>query len=141
MVRTGLLASHEGKRGDPDHGRGHHPARDHRPTLLWAPAHNRFVLVAILATLWTGAIGFVDDYLKVVEGKPRGLVARWKLVGQVHLRARARRLSCLLRRWSPGTILPATATVLPFVKYTLVSFPPVVYVLFVTFVVTGSATR
>ena len=52
------------------------------PTLLWAPLTNRFVVVAMLSTLWMGCIGFLDDYLKIVQGKSRGLVARWKLAGQ-----------------------------------------------------------
>ena len=37
----------------------------------------------MLAMLWMGGIGFIDDYLKIVEGKSRGLVAKWKLAGQV----------------------------------------------------------
>src|SRR2546427_9900831 len=52
------------------------------PTLLWARLDSRYVLVAMGATLWMGAIGFVDDYLKIVRGKSQGLVARWKLAGQ-----------------------------------------------------------
>jgi phospho-N-acetylmuramoyl-pentapeptide-transferase len=108
------------------------------PTLLWAPLDNRFVVVALVALLWTGAIGFLDDYLKVVEGKSRGLVAKWKLVGQVVF---GLALALFLLQWpvvQPSTI-PATATTLPFLKYTLVVFAPVVYVLFVTVVVTGSS--
>ena len=53
------------------------------PTLLWAPLTNRFVVVAMLSILWMGCIGFLDDYLKIVQGKSRGLVAKWKLAGQV----------------------------------------------------------
>ena len=37
----------------------------------------------MLSTLWMGCIGFLDDYLKIVQGKSRGLVAKWKLAGQV----------------------------------------------------------
>jgi phospho-N-acetylmuramoyl-pentapeptide-transferase len=138
VVRTGLLASHEGKRGTPTMGGVIILLSTLVPTLLWAPLTNRFVLVAILATLWTGAIGFVDDYLKVVEGKPRGLVARWKLIGQSTFGV-ALGAYLIFYPVVPETTLPATATVLPFVKYTVVLFLPVVYVLFVTFVVTGSS--
>ncbi len=138
VVRTGLLASHEGKRGTPTMGGVIILFSTLVPTLLWAPLTNRFVLVAILATLWTGAIGFVDDYLKVVEGKPRGLVARWKLIGQSTFGV-ALGAYLIFYPVVPETTLPATATVLPFVKYTVVLFVPVVYVLFVTFVVTGSS--
>jgi len=138
VVRTGLLANHEVKRGTPTMGGFIILLATVVPTLLWAPLTNRFVLVAILATLWTGAIGFLDDYLKVVQGKPRGLVARWKLIGQMTFGI-ALGLYLWLQPVVPETTLPATATVLPFLKYTVVLFLPVAYVGFVTFVVTGSS--
>lgn len=58
VVRPGLLASHEAKRGTPTMGGLIILLATVVPTLLWAPLTNRFVVVAILATLWTGAIGF-----------------------------------------------------------------------------------
>jgi phospho-N-acetylmuramoyl-pentapeptide-transferase len=138
VVRTGLLATHDEKRGTPTMGGLIILVSTVVPTLLWAPLTNRFVVVAILAMLWTGAIGFVDDYLKVVQGKPRGLVARWKLVGQCSFGI-ALGLYLWLSPVVPTTTLPATATVLPFLKYTVVIFVPLVYVGFVTFVVTGTS--
>ncbi len=138
VVRPGLLASHEAKRGTPTMGGLIILLATVVPTLLWAPLTNRFVVVAILATLWTGAIGFLDDYLKVVQGKPRGLIARWKLVGQCSFGI-ALGLYLWLQPVVPETTLPSTATVLPFVKYTVVLFLPLVYVGFVTFVVTGTS--
>jgi len=138
VVRSGLLATHEVKRGTPTMGGLIILLATVVPTLLWAPLTNRFVLVAILATLWTGAIGFVDDYLKVVQGKTRGLVARWKLAGQCSFGI-ALGLYLWLQPVVPETTLPSTATVLPFVKYTVVLFLPMLYVGFVTFVVTGTS--
>ncbi len=138
VVRTGLLANHEVKRGTPTMGGFIILLATVVPTLLWAPLTNRFVLVAILATLWTGAIGFLDDYLKVVQGKPRGLVARWKLIGQMTFGI-ALGLYLWLQPVVPETTLPATASVLPFLKYTVVLFLPITYIGFVTFVVTGSS--
>ena len=138
VVRTGLLATHEIKRGTPTMGGFIILLATVIPTLLWAPLTNRFVMVAILATLWTGAIGFLDDYLKVVQGKPRGLVARWKLAGQCSFGI-ALGLYLWLQPVVPETTLPSTATVLPFVKFTVVLFVPLLYVGFVTFVVTGSS--
>jgi len=49
------------------------------PTLLWADLSNPFVWIAVLATLAFGAIGFADDYLKVVHRRNLGLTARAKL--------------------------------------------------------------
>jgi phospho-N-acetylmuramoyl-pentapeptide-transferase len=138
VIRAETLASHQGKRGTPTMGGLIILLATIIPTLLWAPLTNRFVLVALLATLWTGAIGFLDDYLKIVEGKSRGLVAKWKLAGQCLF---GLALGFYLLNWpvvSPAT-LPASATTLPFFKYTFVKFVPLLYVLFVTFVVTGTS--
>ncbi len=51
-------------------------------TLLWADLGNRYVWVTLLVTLLFGAIGWVDDYRKVVERNPRGLPGRWKYFWQ-----------------------------------------------------------
>lgn len=53
------------------------------PTLLWGDLTNPAVLLCLLGTVWMGAIGFVDDYLKVVKKRPKGMIGRVKLVGQV----------------------------------------------------------
>ena len=52
------------------------------PTLLWADLTNRFVWIAIAATLAFAAIGFADDYLKVIHRRNLGLTARAKLLYQ-----------------------------------------------------------
>lgn len=51
-------------------------------TLLWSDLRNPYVWVVLLVTLWFGAIGWVDDYRKVIEKNPRGLPARWKYFWQ-----------------------------------------------------------
>jgi len=138
VIRAEGLASHQGKRGTPTMGGLIILLATVIPTLLWARLDIRFTMVAVFATLWTGAIGFVDDFLKIVEGKSRGLVARWKLVLQVVFGVA---LGLYLLHWPvvpPGTV-PETATTLPFFKYTIVRFIPWVYVAFVTFVVSGTS--
>ncbi|MBZ0160718.1 MAG: phospho-N-acetylmuramoyl-pentapeptide-transferase [bacterium] len=52
-------------------------------TLLWANLTNRFVWLALLCTVWMGAVGFIDDYLKVASKNSRGLSVRGKLLWQV----------------------------------------------------------
>ncbi len=52
------------------------------PTLLWADLSNRFVWIAVMSTLVYGAIGFADDYLKVVHRRNLGLSGRAKLAYQ-----------------------------------------------------------
>jgi len=51
-------------------------------TLLWSDLGNRFVWIVLGVTLSFGAIGWVDDWRKVVEKNPRGLPARWKYFWQ-----------------------------------------------------------
>ena len=51
-------------------------------TLLWADLRNRFVWVVLLVTIGFGAIGWIDDYRKVVDRNPKGLSARQKLFWQ-----------------------------------------------------------
>ena len=49
------------------------------PTLLWADLSNRFIWIAVFATCAFGAIGFADDYTKVVNRRNLGLTAKAKL--------------------------------------------------------------
>ena len=51
-------------------------------TLLWADLANRFVWLAMGVMTGCGAVGFYDDYLKLVVGNSRGLAARWKYFWQ-----------------------------------------------------------
>ena len=53
------------------------------PTLLWGDLTNRNVWILMLSTLAFGAIGFADDYMKVVKKRSLGLSARRKLWGQI----------------------------------------------------------
>lgn len=53
------------------------------PTLLFAKLHNVYVITMILATVWLGTIGFIDDYIKVFKKNKEGLKGRFKVVGQI----------------------------------------------------------
>ena len=53
------------------------------PTLLWSDLSNPFVWLAMVSTIVFGAIGFADDYIKVVRRRSLGLTARAKLTYQV----------------------------------------------------------
>jgi phospho-N-acetylmuramoyl-pentapeptide-transferase len=53
------------------------------PTLLWTNLRNRFVWLVLLSTLAYGAIGFADDYIKIVKKRSLGLTAREKLSFQI----------------------------------------------------------
>lgn len=55
------------------------------PTLLFANITNVYVILMIVTTLWMGAIGFLDDYIKVFRKNKEGLAGKFKVVGQVGL--------------------------------------------------------
>jgi len=55
------------------------------PTLLWADVKNGYVVLILVVTVWLGVVGFLDDYLKVVKKKPKGLIEEYKLVGQISI--------------------------------------------------------
>mgnify|MGYP001223697376 FL=1 len=53
------------------------------PTLLFARLENVYVITMIIATVWLGMIGFIDDYIKVFKKNKEGLKGRFKVVGQI----------------------------------------------------------
>lgn len=55
------------------------------PTLLFAKLDNTYVILLIVSTCWLGAIGFIDDYIKVFKKNKEGLAGKFKIVGQVGL--------------------------------------------------------
>jgi phospho-N-acetylmuramoyl-pentapeptide-transferase len=55
------------------------------PTLLFTRLNNVYIILMIVSTLWLGAIGFVDDYIKVFKKDKEGLREKSKLLGQVGL--------------------------------------------------------
>lgn len=55
------------------------------PTLLFAKLDNIYVMIMLITTIWLGALGFVDDYIKVFRKNKAGLSGKLKVVGQVVL--------------------------------------------------------
>ena len=53
------------------------------PTALWGNLSNVYVQLILCVTAVLGAVGFLDDYLKVVRKKPKGLIGKYKIAGQV----------------------------------------------------------
>src|SRR5581483_9704448 len=53
------------------------------PTLLWANLTNVYVWITVLTTAGFGAVGFLDDYLKIVRRSHHGLLPRYKLGFQI----------------------------------------------------------
>ncbi|NBU38864.1 MAG: phospho-N-acetylmuramoyl-pentapeptide-transferase, partial [Actinobacteria bacterium] len=109
-------------------------------TLLWMRFDSRYVWLALVVTLLMGGLGFLDDYLKLQQKRAGeenlGLVERYKLAGQITI---GLALGCYI--WQvPLNTLPGASTTLPFYKYVLiVPAIPVLYLPFVTFVMTGTS--
>lgn len=104
-------------------------------TLLWAELTNAYTVIALVVMLWMGALGFLDDYLKVVRGSPRGLVQRYKWAGSVFI---GLALGAYLVVWGPESPVGPTTTNLPlFDEWQLVLTPPA-YLLWVTLVLNAA---
>ncbi|MEA2076663.1 MAG: phospho-N-acetylmuramoyl-pentapeptide-transferase [Candidatus Marinimicrobia bacterium] len=88
------------------------------PTLLWGDLSNKYVLLVMFVTFWMGAIGFIDDYLKVVKKMKKGLVARYKLMGQIAIGI----IVALFMYLYPSDPNMITATSIPFFKNVMVNF-------------------
>jgi phospho-N-acetylmuramoyl-pentapeptide-transferase len=53
------------------------------PTLLFGDLNNIYIILLLITTVWLGAIGFLDDYIKVFKKNKEGLAGRFKIVGQI----------------------------------------------------------
>ncbi len=104
-------------------------------TLLWAELTNWYTVLCLLALIWLGLIGFLDDYLKVIRGKTEGLVARYKLLGQFGFGAGIG-LFLLLHPISPYR---STWTGVPFFSDYMLAFWGPAYVAFVAVVLAGTS--
>ena len=83
VIRHEGPESHRPKAGTPTMGGLLILAAAVVPTLLWADLTNPYIWIAVLSTVAFGAIGFVDDYLKVTRRNHHGLLPRYKMGGQI----------------------------------------------------------
>ena len=134
-VREEGPQSHLAKAGTPTMGGVLIVAAILVPCLLWGNFHSRSMWIALAATVWLGAIGFLDDYLRVVKGLRKGLLGRYKLAGQITL---GLAVAVALMVWPEPGGLPPTSTQVPFLKFRWLDFGWL-FVPFVVLVVTGSS--
>jgi phospho-N-acetylmuramoyl-pentapeptide-transferase len=106
------------------------------PTLLWGDLTNRNVWILVLSTLAFAAIGFADDYLKVVKKRNLGLRGRTKLVGQILVGLTLGVIVYDFSLWEPTHY--STQIIFPFFK-TVKPDIGLLYVLFATVVVVGAS--
>ena len=79
QIREEGPKSHQKKAGTPTMGGVLIVVSILLPTLLWANLRNRYVWLAVLATIGFGVVGFADDYIKIVRKRSLGLTVREKL--------------------------------------------------------------
>jgi len=94
------------------------------PTLLFADLTNVYTHMMMIAILWLGSIGFIDDYIKVYKKNKDGLAGRFKIVGQIGVGI----IIGAIMMWHPDVVIKelgengvwneirSTVTTIPFVK-------------------------
>jgi len=100
-------------------------------TLLWADMSNKYITIVLFSTIWLGVTGFIDDYLKQVKKKSKGLTAKTKLASQIILGII---LGFILLSLSPSNL----RLDIPFLKNVTLNLDGF-YVLFVVLVIAGSS--
>lgn len=103
-------------------------------TVLWADLSNRYIWITLLVTLCFGAIGWVDDYRKVVERNPKGLPARWKYFWQSLFGAIA-----AVALYMTSTLPQETSLFVPLFKDVAINMGAIAFVVLTYFVVVGSS--
>jgi phospho-N-acetylmuramoyl-pentapeptide-transferase len=101
-------------------------------TLLWADILNKYIIIVLASTLWLGVTGFVDDYLKQVKKRSKGLDAATKLTSQIML---GLVLGIAILLLDPQHALKLD---LPFLKNTFINLNGL-YVIFVILVIAGAS--
>ncbi len=103
------------------------------PVLLWSDIKSTYILLVLGGTLFLGLVGFIDDYLKVVKKMKKGLIARYKLMGQVLV---GLAIGCAVY-FLPEFSNYATETTLPFFKnlnwdFSYLYIPVVIFIITAT---------
>jgi phospho-N-acetylmuramoyl-pentapeptide-transferase len=133
-IRNDGPSTHLSKQGTPTFGGLIIVASIVLPMLLWCQLNNMYVQLILVTTIWAAAIGFFDDYLKVIKKVPKGLIGRYKILGQVLLGT----FIGLMLYFFPPVAEVRTSTTLPFFKNYLVDFG-IFYIPIVVFIVTATS--
>ncbi|SQI42520.1 Phospho-N-acetylmuramoyl-pentapeptide-transferase [Leminorella richardii] len=133
VVRNDGPESHFSKRGTPTMGGIMILASITVSVLLWANLGNPYIWCALFVLLGYGAIGFVDDYRKVVRKDTKGLIARWKYFWQSVIA-----LAVSFAMYAAGKDTAATQLVVPFFKDVMPQLGAF-YILLSYFVIVGTS--
>ncbi|MGL5106001.1 MAG: phospho-N-acetylmuramoyl-pentapeptide-transferase, partial [Plesiomonas shigelloides] len=133
VVRNDGPESHFSKRGTPTMGGLMILTSISISVLLWANLSNPYVWCVLFVLLGYGAVGFVDDYRKVVRKNTKGLIARWKYFWQSVIA-----LIVAFALYATGKDTAATQLVVPFFKDIMPQLG-LLYILLTYFVVVGTS--
>jgi len=137
IIRHEGPASHAPKAGTPTMGGVLILTASLVPTLLWADLRNVYIWIAVLATSAFGAVGFTDDYLKIVQRSHHGLRPRYKILGQVVIAALVGVTLIVLADYTQPPLY-STRVIFPLFK-TLIPDLGWWYVLFAVIVLVGAS--
>jgi phospho-N-acetylmuramoyl-pentapeptide-transferase len=101
--------------------------------LLWSDIKSTYIIIVLAGTLFLSVVGFIDDYLKVVKKYPEGLIARYKVLGQIIVGLGVGLSVSLLPEFAEFS----TQTTLPFFKnlnfdFSLLYVPAVIFIIIAT---------
>ena len=103
-------------------------------TLLWGDLRNHYVWVVLLTTLSFGAIGWVDDYRKVVHRNPKGLSARAKMSWQSVIA-----LIAGIYLWKAASLPAHTELIVPFLKFLVFPLSAFLFIALAYLVIVGTS--
>ncbi len=130
-----LAELHGGKQGTPTMGGVLIIGAVVLSSILWARPDNRFVWLALFTMLYLGALGFIDDYLKVAKKKSAGISGRYKLFFQIILAL----IVTAVFLTSPLLEVQARSLYLPFLKAPVIANMSWFTFLFFALVIVGSS--
>lgn len=104
------------------------------PVLLWGELTSTYVILILAGTVWLSLVGFLDDYLKVVKKYPKGLIGRYKLLGQFLIGL----LVGSVIYFSPEFSNINTLTTVPFLKNVNLDLS-ILYIPVVIFIITATS--
>lgn len=132
-VRSDGPQSHLSKSGTPTMGGALILLSIFISTLLWSDLSSRYVWVVLAVTFVFGAVGWVDDYRKVVEKDSRGLPARWKYLWQS-----VGGLGAAVFLYYTAAAPEETQLIVPFFKDVALAMGPL-YIVLTYFVIVGTS--
>ncbi len=139
-IREELSEEHQAKKGTPTMGGILIIGSVFLSTLLWARLDNLFLWLALAATTLFAAIGFADDYIKIVKKRSLGLTGRQKLAGQLITAVGIWAVLYFLTNYAWNLSIPffkATAETNPAISISYIG--PFVYLVFIVFILLGSS--